>query len=393
MPVRGVLALVMAAKEAGIRHVFLPEDNAKEAGVVEGIDCYGVRSLKETVKIIMNDLRGKEAVKYEYNELDDHDEKLDFSDINGQELSKRATIIAVSGRHNILYIGPAGTGKSMLAARIPSIMPGMSMSERVEISKIHSICGQLPAEEALVRARPYRHPHHTISPQALVGGGKHPKPGEISLASGGVLFLDELAEFKKDALEVLRQPLEEGVVSISRVQASYTFPASFLLCAATNPCKCGFYPDRSKCGCDERMVKNYLSKISKPLLDRIDIFVETNLISYEEIKQSSKNKTGKDIRKKVEEVRHIQLERLSKYGIYFNSQMNKQHIDMFCALTNKDEEFLKDIYERKGMSLRALHKILKVARTIADFEGRKDIGREHLCEAIAYRVLEERYWK
>ena len=377
LPVRGVLALVMAAKEAGIRHVFLPEDNAKEAGVVEGIDCYGVRSLKETVKIIMNDLRGKEAVKYEYNELDDHDEKLDFSDINGQELSKRATIIAVSGRHNILYIGPAGTGKSMLAARIPSIMPGMSMSERVEISKLHSICGQLPAEEALVRARPYRHPHHTISPQALVGGGKHPKPGEISLASGGVLFLDELAEFKKDALEVLRQPLEEGVVSISRVQASYTFPASFLLCAATNPCKCGFYPDRSRCGCDERMVKNYLS----------------NLISYEEIKQSSKNKTGKDIRKKVEEVRHIQLERLSKYGIYFNAQMNKQHIDMFCALTNKDEEFLKDIYERKGMSLRALHKILKVARTIADFEGRKDIGREHLCEAIAYRVLEERYWK
>lgn len=393
LPVRGVLALVMAAKEAGIKHIFLPKENAKEAGVVEGIDCYGVGSLKETCDLIKRSLKGQEPVRYEYNKFDEYDEKLDFSDINGQELSKRATIIAVSGRHNILYIGPAGTGKSMLAARIPSIMPGMSMGERVEISKLHSICGQLPPDEALVRVRPYRHPHHTISPQALVGGGKYPKPGEISLASGGVLFLDELAEFKKDALEVLRQPLEEGVVSISRVQASYTFPASFLLCAATNPCKCGFYPDRSRCSCDERMVKNYLSKISKPLLDRIDIYVETNLISYEEIKQSSKNKTGKEIRKKVEEVRQIQLERLSKYGIYFNAQMNKQHIDIFCPLADKDEEFLKDIYEKRGMSLRALHKILKVARTIADFEGKKSIRREHLCEAIAYRVLEERYWK
>ena len=232
----------------------------------------------------------------------------------------------------------------------------------------------------------------SISAQALIDGGRYPKPGEVSLASGGVLFLDELTEFKKDVLEVLRQPMEDAKVQISRVNASYIFPASFLLCAATNPCKCGFYPDRSRCSCDEYKVRSYLSRISKPLLDRIDIYVETKLISYDDMKQKKSNTSSKVIREQIEEVRQVQLERLKKYGIYFNAQMNAKLIDEYCALSKADEEFLKSIYESKGMSVRALHKLLKLARTIADMDKYKNIEHKHICEAIAFRSIEEKYW-
>lgn len=391
LAVRGALSIAAAAKEAGFRRIYLPEENALEGSAIDGIECFGIKDLSNLIRILNGSLAHPLPAFYR-EDGNNYADKADFSDINGQEILKRATIIAVAGRHNILFIGPAGTGKSMIASRISGIMPLMSLEERIEVSKIYSVCGSLPQNEPLLIKRPYRSPHHSISPNALAGGGAKPKPGEISLAHRGVLFLDELAEFKRETLEVLRQPMEDGKISISRIKGSYIFPADFIFAAATNPCKCGFYPDRNKCCCDIRQIQHYLGRISKPLLDRIDICVETRPLSYSELRKEGSGETSAAIRKRVEAVRLIQNERFKKHGISFNGQMDKKLVDRYCLLSKKDEKFLKEIYEAKKMSVRALHKILKVARTVADMEESEGILHKHLCEAVSYRGLEEKYW-
>lgn len=390
--VNGILSMAIAARNEGYTTIFVPEENAREGSAIDGINCYGIHNLRQIIDILNSDSPLPDKTIYTYENIDEACDR-DFSDVCGQETVKRATVIAVAGRHNILYIGPAGTGKSMIASRIPSILPKMTKEEQLEISKIYSINGLLSEADPLITTRPFRCPHHTISLQALCGGGAIPKPGEISLASGGVLFLDELAEFKGSTLEGLRQPLEDKTVVISRVNGSIEYPADFVLVAATNPCKCGYYPDRSKCSCSDNMVRNYLGKISKPILDRIDICVEMPNPAYKELKQVNSGLKSYQIREEVERVREIQLNRFNCYGIYFNSEMNPKLIKEFCRLSSKDDEFLKSVYIKKGMSARGLNKILKVARTISDFDGQADINRNSLCEAILYRSIEDKYWR
>jgi len=392
LAIKGVLPLALAARERGFRKIFVPRDNELEGAAIEGICCYGIESLRQMTDILNGDLMLPEPARYDIYDYDYPDEK-DFSDVCGQEFTKRATAIAAAGRHNILYIGPAGTGKSMIASRIPTIMPRMTREEQLEISKVYSISGLLSREEPLLMSRPFRSPHHTISATALAGGGLVPKPGEISLASGGVLFLDELAEFKSATLEVLRQPMEDKKVVVSRIHSSIEFPADFVLVGATNPCKCGYYPDRERCSCNELQVAAYLSKISKPILDRIDMCVEMNSPKYDELKSSGSGLKSCDIREEVERVREIQLKRLKPYGCLFNSEMDVNLVKEFCCLGKDEDSFLKQIYAGRGMSARGLHKILKVARTIADYENSRDIQKAHLIEAIGYRSLEDKYWK
>ena len=307
-------------------------------------------------------------------------------------LLRRATEVAVAGMHNILYIGPAGTGKTMLAKRIPTIMPSLSLEEAVEISKIYSVCGLLSQERPLMTIRPFRSPHHTISPTALAGGGRIPKPGEISLASGGVLFLDELPEFEKNTIEILRQPLEERKITVSRMFGAYEFPADFMMAAAMNPCACGFFPDRTRCRCSEQQVRKYLSRISKPLLDRIDICAESGAVTYEELQENKGGESSASIRARVEGARRIQKKRFEGQGMHFNSSMKKAQIREFCSLGKKEQEFLKSVYENLGLSVRGYEKILKVSRTIADLEGCDIIKKDHLAEAVGLRSLEGKYW-
>lgn len=318
---------------------------------------------------------------------------VDYQDVQGQMLMKRATEVAVAGRHNLLYIGPAGTGKTMIAERIPTIMPSCTMEEVLEISKIYSICGLLPKNQPYLNHRPFRSPHHSVTAPALSGGGKFPSPGEMSLASGGVLFLDELPEFSKHVIDMLRQPLESHKIVLSRVNGRYEFPADFMLVAAANPCPCGHYPDRNRCHCSDEQVKRYLGKISKPILDRIDICTEAAPVDFGDLQGGKKAECSADIRKRVERVRKIQKERFAGRTIRFNSQMHGDDLRVYCSLSRSDEAFFKEIYRRQGLSARAYARILKVARTIADLEGADRIGHEHLCEAIGYRSLEEKYWR
>ena len=391
LPIRGVLPIVIFAKEAGFKNIFLPYDNLAEANIVSGIKNIGIKNLKDLIEILNNEKTYNENINKVI--LPPQERKYsDFSDVNGQILLKRAVQIAVAGRHNILFIGPAGTGKSMIAQRIPGIMPNMTDEEALEVSKIYSVCGLLNSKEPILKIRPYRAPHHTVSPQALSGGGRVPKPGEISLAHKGVLFLDELAEFKTNTIEVLRQPMENKTVSIARVNASIDYPADFMLVAATNPCKCGYYPDRSKCSCNEAQVKKYLSRISKPLLDRVDISVETSMIRYEELKGDYHNVSSEEMKKYIEKVRDIQLNRYKDYDFSYNSEIPPNLINKFCTLSEKDDIFLSNLYEAKKMSVRGLHKILKVARTVADFNEHENIEHTDICEAISYRSLEDKYW-
>ena len=390
LPVKGIISIAKKAREEGFLNVFVPKENAREAIAIDGIKIYAVSKLEE-IYSYLNEERDIEEFSY-IEEEEIPTRQLDFKDIKGQALVKRAATIAVAGKHNILLIGPAGTGKSMISKALPSIMPKLSKDESIETTMIYSISGKLINNAGLMKIRPFRSPHHTISKQALIGGGLKASPGEVSLAHNGVLFLDEFAEFKNEVIEVLRQPMEDKVVNISRVNARYTYPADFILCVATNPCKCGFYPDRNKCFCTEIQVRNYLGKISKPMLDRIDICVETSLIKYDDMYSDKKETSSEEIRKVIDKARLIQKNRLESYGILYNAQMNKEQIDKFCILEEKDKKFLKSIYEKKNMSVRALNKILKLSRTIADMEESENIRHEHLCEAIAYRGLEDKYF-
>lgn len=394
-PVRGVLSLVSALRDAGWKRCFLPEKNVAEGMAIRQIEIVRVRDIKQIMELLKNPERiQKEEQPFWDQFLEEKaEDSVDFSEVNGQRLVRRATEVAVAGRHNILYLGPPGSGKSMVARRIPTIMPSLSWEEKLEISKIYSVCGMLPPGKALLGKRPFREPHHTISPQAMAGGGKYPRPGEISLASRGVLFLDEFPEFRREALEILRQPLEERQVTISRVQGSCVFPANILLAAAMNPCPCGFYPDRNRCSCNEHQVRRYLGKISRPLLERIDICVETAPVPYDDIRgESAGSESSGEIRVRVEKARDIQRKRFSDTGIFFNSEMGNREIKEYCALGAEEDALLQRAYRSQKLSARGCNKIIKVARTIADLDGKEQISKIHLCEAIGYRDLEEKYW-
>lgn len=392
-PVHGTLSIVEAAKTAGIRRCFLPISNVKEGLITADIDIIGVTDLRQLADLLNTPERLKPALREEPASPGiESAYEVDFAEVSGQLLLRRATEIAVAGMHNILYIGPAGTGKTMVARRIPTIMPALSQEENIEISKIYSICGLLPLNQPLLSKRPFRSPHHTISPQALTGGGRIPRPGEISLASRGVLFLDELPEFQKSSIEVLRQPMEERKITISRLRGSYEFPADFMMAAAMNPCKCGYYPDRNRCTCTEPQVRSYLNRISKPLLDRIDICAEAVSMTYEEVNGKRTGETSVVIRKRVEAARLIQKRRFGGSGIYFNSAMRESQMDEFCHLDQGEQMFLKQIFDHLGLSARGYGKIRKVARTIADLDGSTWIMKEHLAEAVGLRGLEEKYW-
>ena len=395
-PVRGVLSMVMEAKRCGKKTCVVPQDNVREGQMIPGIRIIGIRSVKELPELLkrkeqtgggtLPDL--PQGIWAEPSET----YPVDFKEVQGQIFVRRATEVAVSGRHHILYIGSAGSGKTMIAERIPTILPSGSIEEQLEISRIYSVCGMLSKERPLMRKRPFRSPHHSCSVQALAGGGKYPIPGELSLASGGVLFLDELPEFPRCAIELLREPLESRKIVISRVNGRYEFPADFILAAAMNPCPCGFYPDRTRCHCTDTQIRHYLGKVSKPIRDRIDICVEAAPVSYEELNSQKEQESSETIRKRVERVREIQEERFKGTGIHFNGEMNGEMIRKFCVLEKGEEEFFRDLYQKRGFSARGYGKVLKVARTIADMEGSELIRHAHLCEAIGYRSLEEKYW-
>ncbi|MBO4374060.1 MAG: YifB family Mg chelatase-like AAA ATPase [Lachnospiraceae bacterium] len=395
MPVPGILPMVIEARMRGFKKCIVPLDNVEEGSIIEGIDVIGVESIEETLLY----LTGKILIEPVKNDLEDlllkngKTENADFSEVNGQQEVKRAMEIAAAGMHNILIIGPPGAGKTMAAKRLPGILPALSSKECMELTKIYSISGLLSNKDGLVTCRPFVNPHHTITPQALSGGGTIPKPGECSLAHKGVLFLDELPEFSKSALEILRQPLEDREVRISRTHGNYIYPADFLLCAAMNPCKCGYYPDRSRCSCTESDVKKYLSRISGPLLDRIDICVEASRMGFEELcKSSEKNESSETIRKRVEKAAAIQQERYKGTGIRFNSELRSRDVEKYCRLGKKEERLLKKAYEMLGLSARSCHRIIKCARTIADLDGSEAIKEMHISEAIAYKSIDRRYW-
>jgi magnesium chelatase family protein len=394
--IHGTLPIAVAARSRKITKLIVPEVNAREAAMVSGIEVYPVKSFIDVVNLV-NTGNGVSPMKVDSSTLLNEVQNftVDFKDVRGQHTAKRALEVASAGGHNILMIGPPGGGKTMLAKRIPTILPPLTFEEALETTKIHSVAGVLDARAGLVGTRPYRSPHHTISDAGLIGGGMIPRPGEVSLAHNGVLFLDELPEFPRNVLEVMRQPLEDGNVTISRAAMSLTFPARFMLAAAMNPCPCGFFNDRTReCHCGQPVIQRYVSKISGPLLDRIDIHIDVPAVQYKELRGGSGPEGSEQIRARVLKAREVQLNRFAATGerIFSNAQMGTRQIRTYCELSTECERLLERAMTQQGLSARAHDRILKVARTIADIEAAPQIESKHITEAIQYRTLDRNFW-
>lgn len=390
----GVLPMILKAKEKGFHRCIVPQENEREACLVEGMEVYSFPVLSKVVSFFQKNEKETQQLRVSWKEPQKKEPQCDFSEVQGQQVLKRATEIAVAGMHNLLMIGPAGAGKSMIAKRIPGIMPLLTKEEQLEVTKIYSIAGLLDEQFPLITRRPFRSPHHSVTPAAMVGGGRNPKPGEVSLADRGVLFLDELPEYPRNVIELLRQPLEDGVVMVSRLNASFPFPAHMMLVCAMNPCLCGYYPDRSRCSCTTPQRKRYIGKISRPFLDRIDLLAEASEVDYRElIKQERKEETSAQIRSRVLSARKLQQKRYQGTAYHYNSELDGRGIEKYCPLGEKESRLLLELSRMEKLSARAFHKLLRTARTIADLAGEENILPAHIKEAAFYRESIQKYWR
>lgn len=392
LPVRGVLSASVLAEREHYEGIIVPAENVKEAGILPEIKVIPVQNIREFVKLCQNEL--PDACFYQgINDVWHTSYDVDFSDICGQTLVKRACEIAVSGMHNLLMIGPPGSGKTMVARRIPTILPDLSRQEKLELSQIYSLCGLLDETRIIKNERPFRSPHHTVTAQALTGGGRWPHPGEISLAHHGVLFMDELPEFKREALEALREPLEEKQIHLSRLGGTVVYPADFMLVASMNPCACGYYPDMNRCNCSPRSIQQYIGRVSQALLNRIDLCVEATEIKYQDVRLHRESESSAQIRERVERTHEIQKSRFQKSACRFNSQMTTEEIHRFCCLDRESQEKMEEKYEEYHLTARTYNKLLRTARTIADMEQEEQILWRHIEEALLFRSPDKKYWR